>query len=194
MKKKLIIMTLLITLLFGCTAKTKDTVDDNYRVFYQIFVGSFSDSDNDGIGDLRGIINRFDYLNDGNANSKKSLGVQGIWLSPIFLSNSYHKYDAIDYYQIDPQFGTMDDLKELIDLCHQRNVKIILDLVVNHTSSEHDWFRNFVAAQQSNNTLNIYYDLYTYETKDTKVNGRVYNAIPQLIIIMSVISLMLCQN
>ena len=65
----------------------------------------------------------------------------GIWLSPIFLSNSYHKYDVIDYYQIDPQFGTMDDLKELIELCHERNVKIILDLVVNHTSSDHDWFK-----------------------------------------------------
>ena len=70
MKKRLIIMILLTSLLFGCSAKTKDTVDDNYRVFYQIFVGSFSDSNNDGIGDLRGIINRFDYLNDGNANSK----------------------------------------------------------------------------------------------------------------------------
>ncbi len=178
MKKRLMIMILLTSLLFGCSAKTKDTIDDNYRVFYQIFVGSFSDSNQDGIGDLRGIINRFDYLNDGNANSKKSLGVQGIWLSPIFLSNSYHKYDVIDYYQIDPAFGTMDDLKELIELCHQRNVKIILDLVINHTSSENDWFRNFVATHQSNNTLNIYYDFYTYVTKDSKVNGRVYNVIP----------------
>ena len=71
-----------------------DGVDDNFRTFYQIFVGSFSDSNNDGIGDLRGIINRFDYLNDGNMLSEDSLGVQGIWLSPIFTSPSYHKYDA----------------------------------------------------------------------------------------------------
>ena len=77
----------------------QDPIDDNYRTFYQIFVGSFSDSNNDTIGDLRGIINRLDYLNDGNINSGKSLGVQGIWLSPIFTSPSYHKYDAKDYYE-----------------------------------------------------------------------------------------------
>ena len=91
-----------------------DPVDDNYRTFYQIFVGSFSDSNNDGIGDLRGVINRLDYLNDGNILSGKSLGVQGIWLSPIFSSPSYHKYDASDYYSVDWRFGTEADLKELI--------------------------------------------------------------------------------
>lgn len=69
-----------------------DPIDDNFRTFYQIFVGSYSDSNGDGIGDLRGIINRLDYLNDGNIHSGKSLGVQGIWLSPIFTSPSYHKY------------------------------------------------------------------------------------------------------
>ena len=68
-----------------------DPIDDNFRTFYQIFVGSFSDSNGDGVGDLRGIINRLDYLNDGNIHSGKSLGVQGIWLSPIFTSPSYHK-------------------------------------------------------------------------------------------------------
>ncbi|MBR3763924.1 MAG: hypothetical protein IKK57_05150, partial [Clostridia bacterium] len=101
--------------------------DDNNRVFYEIFVGSFSDSNGDGIGDLRGIINRMDYLNDGDPASGLSLGVEGLWLTPIFASPSYHKYDVTDYYQIDPQFGTMEDLKELIDLCHARDVKIILD-------------------------------------------------------------------
>ena len=111
-----------------------DPVDDNYRTFYQIFVGSFSDSNNDGIGDLRGVINRFDYLNDGDMNSETSLGVQGIWLSPIFSSPSYHKYDASNYYEIDWRFGTESDLKELIELCHSRNVKIILDLAINHTA------------------------------------------------------------
>ena len=69
-------------------------IDGNARVYYQIFVGSFSDSDGDGTGDLRGIINRFDYLNDGDPNSGLSLGVEGIWLSPIFTSPSYHKYDV----------------------------------------------------------------------------------------------------
>ena len=95
-------------------APVADPVADNYRTFYQIFVGSFSDSNNDGIGDLRGIINRFDYLNDGDINSGKSLGVQGIWLSPIFSSPSYHKYDASDYYEVDWRFGTEEDLKELM--------------------------------------------------------------------------------
>ncbi|MBQ6866075.1 MAG: alpha-amylase, partial [Clostridia bacterium] len=73
-------------------------VQDNARVFYEIFVGSFSDSNGDGIGDLRGIIDKFDYLNDGDPNSGKSLGIEGIWLSPIFSSPSYHKYDVTDYY------------------------------------------------------------------------------------------------
>ena len=70
---------------------TPDTISDNYRTFYQIFVGSFSDSNGDGCGDIRGIINRIDYLNDGDTSSGESLGVQGIWLSPIFSSPSYHK-------------------------------------------------------------------------------------------------------
>lgn len=154
-----------------------DTTADNYRTFYQIFVGSFSDSNGDGIGDLRGIINRFDYLNDGNVNSKKSLGVQGIWLSPIFLSPSYHKYDVKDYYQIDPQFGTMEDLEELIELCHSRNVKLILDLVLNHTSSQHQYFKNFVSAQKNGDPEDPYYDYYCFGDK-TDFKGKTYYSIP----------------
>ena len=130
------------------------SVNDNNRVFYEIFVGSFSDSNGDGIGDLRGIINRMDYLNDGEADSGLSLGVEGIWLTPIFLSPSYHKYDVADYYQIDPQFGTMEDLQELIDLCHERDVKIILDLVINHTSTQHSWFSKFRSAHLMQNPDN----------------------------------------
>ena len=134
----------------------------NGRVYYQIFVGSFSDSNGDGIGDLRGIINRFDYLNDGNDNSGVSLGVEGIWLSPIFKSPSYHKYDVTDYYEIDPQFGTMDDLKELIALCHERGVQIILDLVINHTSKQNKWYKDFVFAHQIGNENHAYYDFYSW--------------------------------
>ena len=154
-----------------------DTIDDNYRVFYQIFVGSFSDSNNDGIGDLRGIINRFDYLNDGNVNSKDSLGVQGIWLSPIFSSPSYHKYDATDYYKIDWRFGTEEDLKELIALCEERNVKLILDLAINHTSSKHEWFINFKEARMNGDTSNKYYDYYTCVTTAEKLGGVTYQKI-----------------
>ncbi len=138
------------------------SVDGDARVFYQIFVGSFSDSNGDGIGDLRGIIDRFDYLNDGDDASGVSLGVEGIWLSPIFTSPSYHKYDTTDYYTIDPDFGTMEDLHDLIQLCHSRGVRIILDLVVNHTSSKHPWFTQFAQAHQSGDTTDPYYGFYSY--------------------------------
>ena len=154
-----------------------DPTEDNYRVFYQIFVGSFSDSNNDGVGDLRGIINRFDYLNDGNMNSTKSLGVQGIWLSPIFTSPSYHKYDVKDYYEIDPKFGTMEDLEELIELCHSRNVKLILDLVLNHTSNQHQNFKKFVEAHQQNDKSSPYYDYYAHGTS-SELSGRIVHRIP----------------
>ncbi len=147
----------------------------NARVYYQIFVGSFSDSNGDGIGDLRGIINRFDYLNDGDPNSGVSLGVEGIWLSPIFTSPSYHKYDASNYYEIDPNFGTMEDLQELIDLCHSRNVQIILDLVINHTSKSNPWFQNFVEAHKNGNTYNEYYNFYSWS--ETRNAGATFNPI-----------------
>ncbi|MCH5152818.1 MAG: hypothetical protein J1F68_02510 [Clostridiales bacterium] len=144
-----------------------DPIDDNNRVFYQIFVGSFSDSDGDGIGDIRGIINRMNYINDGDYTDGRSLGVQGIWLSPIFTSPSYHKYDAIDYYEVDSQFGTLDDLKELLDICHKRNVKVILDLAINHSSNQNQWFKDFCSARNSNNTSSPYYDFYTcYDRND----------------------------
>lgn len=145
-----------------------DRIDDNNRVFYEIFVGSFSDSNGDGIGDLRGIINRMDYLNDGDPNSGKSLGVEGLWLSPIFNSPTYHKYDVSDYYAIDPQFGTEADLVELIELCHSRDVKVILDLVINHTSRRNDWFRAFLEAHRQDDRENPYYDFYTWYDGDTE--------------------------
>ena len=140
-------------------------VQDNARVFYEIFVGSFSDSNGDGIGDLRGIIDRFDYLNDGDPNSGKSLGIEGIWLSPIFSSPSYHKYDVTDYYTIDPKFGTQQDLDDLIALCHSRGVKLILDLVINHTARSCSWFGEFTKAHRQNDASNPYYDFYTYYKK-----------------------------
>lgn len=151
-----------------------DTTADNYRTFYQIFVGSFADGNNDTIGDLRGIIDRFDYLNDGNRDSQTSLGVQGIWLSPIFSSPSYHKYDTTDYYTIDWRFGQESDLVELAQLCEQRNVKLILDLVINHTSNQHPWFLAFKAARIEGNTEDPYYDFYTCVTEEEKVGGRTY--------------------
>lgn len=174
----LLLMTLVLS---GCSGKPKpkpDPTDDNYRAFYQIFVGSFSDSDGDGTGDLRGIINRMDYLNDGNMYSENSLGIQGIWLSPIFESPSYHKYDATNYYKIDEKFGTEADLVELIELCHERNVKVILDLVVNHTSTSNEWFLKFANAHKNGNTTDPYYDIYSWAPLDGRTSGLAYTAIP----------------
>ncbi len=137
------------------------SADDNACVFYEIFVGAFSDSDGDGIGDLRGIISRMDYLNDGKPDSGLSLGVEGLWLTPVFQSPSYHKYDVTDYYRIDSQFGSLDDLKELISLCHERGVKIILDLPLNHTATDNEWFLAFRAARAKEDPSDPYYDFYT---------------------------------
>ena len=157
------------------TGGANTAVDGNGRVYYHIFVGSFSDSNGDGIGDLRGIINRFDYLNDGDPHSGVSLGVEGIWLSPIFTSPSYHKYDVTNYYTIDPDFGTMEDLKELIELCHSRGVQIILDMVINHTSTANSWYQSFVDAHQSGNTSHEYYDFYTHASQPA--SGRTFQLI-----------------
>ena len=139
---------------------------DNDRVFYEIFVGSFSDSDGDKIGDLRGIIERLDYLNDGDPNSGKSLGVEGIWLTPIFKSSSYHKYDAMDYYEVDRDFGTEDDLRELCQKCHERNVKLILDLAINHSSTLNPWFVAFKNAHQKDDAADEFYDFWTTSPRD----------------------------
>lgn len=165
----------------GCSGKQTpqtDPIADNYRVFYQIFVGSFSDSNGDGTGDLRGIISRMDYLNDGDIHSGESLGVQGIWLSPIFSSPSYHKYDTTNYYKIDDKFGTEEDLKELLDLCHERNVKVILDLAINHTSESNQWFTKFAGAHKDGATDDAYYDFYSWVKKDEAGGGATYRAIP----------------
>ena len=197
--KKTVVLFLSLVLLLGCLAGCKggskqaksgelaltgeelacnQPTADNYRVFYEIFVGSFSDSDGDGVGDLRGIINRMDYLNDGDDNSGKSLGVEGLWLTPIFASNSYHKYDINDYYSVDPAFGTMEDLKELVELCHARNVKVILDLPINHTARMNQWYGNFVSAHRQGRTDDPYFDFYSYYTSgEPAPAGRSYAAV-----------------
>ena len=155
-------------------------VSDQNRVFYEIFVGSFSDSDGDGVGDLKGIINRMDYLNDGDPQSGVSLGIEGIWLTPVFDSPSYHKYDITDFYSVDPAFGTLNDLRELIALCHERDVKLILDLPINHTGNQNRWFKNFLNAHMMNNPGNEYYDFYTWLPAGSKAPaGRRFAQAPQ---------------
>ena len=117
-------------------------------VFYQIYPRSFQDSDGDGMGDLPGIISRLDYL--------QKLGVSGIWLSPVFRSpQADNGYDISDYCAIDPIFGTMEDMEELIRQAGNRNMIIILDLVLNHSSDQHPWFQQ--AKQSRENPFHSYY-------------------------------------
>ncbi len=118
-----------------------NVLDDKYRTTYEIFVYSFYDSDGDGIGDLRGVIDKLDYVNDGDDSTTSDLGCNEIWLMPISPSPTYHKYDITDYKEIDPEYGTLEDFDELVSACHKRKVSLIIDLVLNHTSNEHPWFK-----------------------------------------------------
>lgn len=117
-----------------------EPVDDKYRTFYEVFVYSFYDSDGDGIGDLRGLTEKLDYINDGVSETKEDLGCNGIWLMPVMPSATYHKYDVIDYYGIDEEYGTMEDFEAFVEECGKRDIHVIMDLVINHTSSLHPWF------------------------------------------------------
>ncbi len=121
----------------------KDVIaeDDNYRTYYEIFVYSFCDSDGDGVGDLNGVRSKLDYIQD--------LGFTGIWLMPIMESPTYHKYDSSDYVNVDDEYGTLEDFQALVEECHERNIKVIIDLAMNHSSSEHPWFKEAYAYMQS---------------------------------------------
>ncbi|UCC52607.1 MAG: hypothetical protein JSV68_01305, partial [Anaerolineaceae bacterium] len=111
----------------------------NETVFYEVFVRSFNDSDGDGVGDIDGLIEKLDYLNDGNPNTTDDLGVTGLWLMPIMESPSYHGYDVVDYFKVDEEYGTGEDFRRLIEEAQSRGIRVIVDLVTNHTSSEHPW-------------------------------------------------------
>lgn len=129
-------------------------------VGYQIFVHSFKDSDGDGIGDINGIRQKLPYL--------QQLGIKRIWLTPIFTSPSYHKYDCVDYYEIDPVFGTIEDFDALVKEVHDLGMEIILDLVINHTSTSHPWFTQSAGDYGANN-----------EGKDSKKDWYVWSETPK---------------
>ncbi len=148
MKKKVISLILLLSMLFsvlsvGCGNREPELniVDDKYRNFYEIFVYSYCDSDGDGIGDIQGLISKLDYLNDGDNSTDTDLGINGIWLMPIAQSTTYHKYDVVDYTSIDSEYGTMEDFQQFIEECHARGINVIIDLVINHSSSQNMWFQ-----------------------------------------------------
>jgi glycosidase len=116
----------------------------NERVFYEIFVRSFYDSNADGNGDFIGMTQKLDYLNDGDPATKTDLGIGGVWLMPIFAATSYHGYDVIDYKAVNPDFGTLDDFKNFLEQAHQRGIRVIIDWPLNHTSVEHPWFQGSI--------------------------------------------------
>ena len=143
----LLMICMLVSLLAGCGGSSDpvksikaEASSDKYRNFYQVWIGSFCDSNNDQTGDLQGVISKLDYINDGDPNAGDDLGADGIWLSPMMPSKSYHKYNVRDYFNIDPEFGTLDDFDELIKKCHDRGVKVIIDLVLNHSGDDHEFF------------------------------------------------------
>lgn len=115
-------------------------------VGYEIFVRSFQDSDGDGIGDLAGLTSRLDYLNDGDPTTDTDLGVTLLWLMPINQSPSYHGYDVTDYRAIEEDYGSLEDLDALLAAAHQRGIRVIMDLVLNHSSSQHPWFKDAAAG------------------------------------------------
>lgn len=126
----------------------------NDSIFYEIFVRSFYDSDGDGIGDLPGLIAKLDYLNDGDPATTTDLGISGLWLMPIHPAASYHGYDVIDYYNVNPDYGTLDDVRRLLAEAHRRGIRVIIDWVPNHTSSQHPWFQ---AAQDPQSDYRAWY-------------------------------------
>ncbi|WP_064615415.1 alpha-amylase family glycosyl hydrolase [Streptobacillus moniliformis] len=146
MKKSILTLIAVFTLIFSCNKfkEHENTHDDKIAktgIYYEIFVRSFADSNGDGIGDLNGIRAKLPELKD--------LGIEGIWLTPIFSSPSYHKYDVIDYYNIDAEYGDIEDFKKLVKASHQLGIKVIIDLPINHTSSEHPWFKDVLVDKNS---------------------------------------------
>ena len=137
----------------------------NVNALYQIYPRSFQDSNGDGVGDLRGVIDRLDYLKGG----KDSLGVDAIWFSPFYPSPQADMgYDVADYCDIDPVFGTLDDFKELIAKAHQRDIKVMIDFVPNHTSDQHPWFLASQASKDNDKS-----DFYVW--RDAKPDGSAPN-------------------
>ena len=136
-------------------------------VGYEIFVRSFYDSNGDGIGDFNGITAKLDYLNDGDPNTTTDLGITTIWLMPIFPSPSYHGYDVTDYYSVNPQYGTMDDFRQLLEEAHERDIKVVIDMVLNHTSDQHPWFK-----EAKKDTTSPYRDWYIWSESDPGTKDR----------------------
>lgn len=136
--------------------------DDKYRNYYHIWVCAFADSNGDETGDLQGIIDNLDYINDGNPETDSDLGMTGIWLSPIMPSDSYHKYDVDDYMDIDPEFGDLETFDKLIEECDKRGIDVILDLVLNHCGTGHEFYQSALNEVKDGN-LDGYAKYYRFQ-------------------------------
>ena len=156
--KKLLSLLLILCMIFPCALA--DTMPDTYN-WYEIFVWSYQDSDGDGIGDFNGVRQRLDYIAD--------MGYTGIWFMPIMPSPSYHKYDVTDYKAVDAQYGTMEDFRALVSECHEKGIRVIIDLPVNHTSTRHPWFLSAVESIQKRTFDSPYLDYYCF-TENPKGN------------------------
>ncbi len=126
-------------------------------IFYEVFVRSFYDSNGDGIGDINGLAEKLPYI--------KSLGVNAIWLMPIFESPSYHGYDVTNYYKVNPDYGTNEDFVNFIKKAHKMGIKVIIDMMINHTSSKHPWF-----IEASSNKNSKYRNYYIWATPNTNLD------------------------
>ncbi|MBC8107078.1 MAG: alpha-amylase, partial [Anaerolineae bacterium] len=129
-------LVLAIALLVGISAKSFAQSPAQNDLMYEVFVRSFASSTPNSLGDLKGLRSKLDYLSD--------LNVGIIWLMPIFPTRSYHGYDVTDYRNVNPEYGTLDDLKELTDAAHARGIRVMLDIPFNHTSREHPWFKDSI--------------------------------------------------
>ncbi|HSN85355.1 MAG TPA: alpha-amylase family glycosyl hydrolase, partial [Thermoanaerobaculia bacterium] len=118
-------------------------------VFYEVFVRSFQDSNGDGIGDFRGLTARLDYLNDGDPATDTDLGVDALWLMPVFESPSYHGYDVVDYEAIERDYGTSEDFTRFLEEAHRRGIRVIVDFVMNHSSAQNPWFLESASSPAS---------------------------------------------
>jgi len=160
MKRQTLFFALLAGVATACFSPEKPALKWPYGVKYEIFVMSYADGDGDGKGDLKGLTARLDEIKD--------LGVNGLWLMPVMPSDTYHKYHVIDYKNIDPDYGTIEDFKKFISEAHARDIKVITDFVINHTGNNHPWF---LEAQKSKD--NPFRDYYVWANKDS-IRGQIH--------------------
>lgn len=190
--KKLSAWALLFILVFttcsACIEKTENQEEttayvdeetiiyDKYGTCYQVLIYSFCDSNGDGIGDINGLTSKLDYIKD--------LGFTSIWLLPFHTSTTYHKYDVVDYYEIDKDYGTMEDFEKLVKACDEKNIDLYMDFVINHTSSKNQWFLDAVnyiktlkAGEEPDYTVCPYAEYYNFKRADSKPTG--WSVVPE---------------